>query len=589
MKCSFSMLLTAVLFSGIAGLLSGLLSSSAQASAGNLTPAGPTTGAIHVVSEDNQSWTKVKAGTIGFPVILESHAPKLVPLNRVWVVQGNLLDVTFHSIYDSGLITGQTDHYYTGTLPGGTLHVGQTERDQIVALCNAKLNPFSNEQPQQEDEVQIPLTLVKQTTTGGGSISEGIVLEEQTLTKQFPVKVICDPFTKDLPGAVATDQGKFLIKESKLFLTTIITGQNAGHTLGGCKTLKTSVRFETNKLGPVTFELNRFPGGKTTHTVDAEFEPETGKYYARYEKYEAFQTTTSVQYMAKSTSPSAGNTGWKDITIYCGGGFSQNPNTSNPDNSILPQGKTLTGNFTFVDYGSPKCDRKGKALIGFKSPKADNIHYSLDCTNGHFSGVAQTAPSPDGGYAAVALVSFDITETTQSTCTLNTVAPYQPKSHMTKDHLFQCVKSIVDTGSNDIQVAPKPNTGNTRAPATSIPNALEKAAANSTKRRREAAAKVAEAKRKREAAKKAAEARRKREAAAKKAAAAARRESAKKAAEARRKRAEAAKKAAEATRKREAAAKKAVEARRKAAEAAKKAAEALRKGRAAAKRRTSMR
>jgi hypothetical protein len=31
-------------------------------------------------------------------------------------------------------------------------------------------------------------------------------------------------------------------------------------------------------------------------------------------------------------------------------------------------------------------ERQGKALINFKTSKPDNVHYSLDCTNGHFSG-----------------------------------------------------------------------------------------------------------------------------------------------------------------------------------------------------------
>jgi hypothetical protein len=39
----------------------------------------------------------------------------------------------------------------------------------------------------------------------------------------------------------------------------------------------------------------------------------------------------------------------------------------------------------------PHFERQGKALINFKTSKPDNVHYSLDCTNGHFSGVAQTA------------------------------------------------------------------------------------------------------------------------------------------------------------------------------------------------------
>ena len=46
----------------------------------------------------------------------------------------------------------------------------------------------------------------------------------------------------------------------------------------------------------------------------------------------------------------------------------------------------------------PHFERQGKALINFKTSKPDNVHYSLDCTNGHFSGVAQTALSPQGGF-----------------------------------------------------------------------------------------------------------------------------------------------------------------------------------------------
>ena len=68
-----------------------------------------------------------------------------------------------------------------------------------------------------------------------------------------------------------------IIKEAKLFLTTYHTGQNDNVTLGGCPSLKTTVRFETNKSGPVSFDLNRFPGGMTSHTVNAEFDRRLGQ------------------------------------------------------------------------------------------------------------------------------------------------------------------------------------------------------------------------------------------------------------------------------------------------------------------------
>lgn len=112
--------------------------------------------------------------------------------------------------------------------------------------------------------------------------------------------------------------------------------------------------------------------------------------------------------------------------------------------------RTLTGDFSFVDNGGTRCPRQGKALINFVSNKPDNVHYSLDCTNGHFSGVAQTAPGPKGGFVAPALVSFDIASTTKANCVLKTVAPGKPKVHTLKGHMFQCVKSTGVAGPGDL-------------------------------------------------------------------------------------------------------------------------------------------
>ena len=199
-----------------------------------------------------------------------------------------------------------------------------------------------------------------------------------------------------------------IIKEAKLFLTTYHGGQNDNVTLGGCKVLKTTVRFETNKSGPVSFDLNRFPGGMTSHTVNAEFDAGAGKFYARYEKGESFDSTTNLQYMAQSHH-SVGRQyrlegHHHSLRRRTCAGYSSDPHDGLP---TLPQ---LKGDFRFLADNSTSCPRKVKALINFSSSVKDNVHYSLDCTNGHFSGVAQTAPKPGGGYVAPALVTFDITQ-----------------------------------------------------------------------------------------------------------------------------------------------------------------------------------
>jgi hypothetical protein len=143
-----------------------------------------------------------------------------------------------------------------------------------------------------------------------------------------PVMVECMPYLPPAGVGVSADAGDaptqtpVLIKEAKLFLTTYTSGQNAGITLGACPMLRTSVRFETNKQGPVKFDLHRYPGGSTSHTVNAE--AESGKFFARYEKNESLSSTTSVQYKAQSTTPTGGNTGWKHITVHCGGGLAPN-------------------------------------------------------------------------------------------------------------------------------------------------------------------------------------------------------------------------------------------------------------------------
>ena len=122
-----------------------------------------------------------------------------------------------------------------------------------------------------------------------------------------------------------------------------------------------------------------------------------------------------------------------------------------------PVHPTLTGDFSFIDNGGTKCPRQDKALINFKTSTPDNVHWSLDCTNGHFSGVAQTVASPKGGYIAPALVKFDVNQTTHAKCVLKTVAPGKAKIHTLKDHIFQCVKRTDVGGPEDLTPDTRPD------------------------------------------------------------------------------------------------------------------------------------
>jgi hypothetical protein len=113
-------------------------------------------------------------------------------------------------------------------------------------------------------------------------------------------------------------------------------------------------------------------------------------------------------------------------------------------------GPTLTGDFSFVDTGGTRCPRQGKALINFETSKPNNVHWSLDCTTGQFSGVAQTTPSPQGGFIGPGLASFAVNQTTHAKCALKTVAPGKPKVHALKGHLFQCAGRAGVGGPEDL-------------------------------------------------------------------------------------------------------------------------------------------
>ena len=245
------------------------------------------------------------------------------------------------------------------------------------------------------------------------------------------------------------------IKEARLFLTTINGGKNQGVTrMGGCPFLETTVRFETDKAGPVSFDLHRFPGGTTRHTVNASFDASVGKYYARHQKREISRARPICNiWRSRRRRSAAIPDGRRSPSIAAA--VSPNAGSSEPDDVLPPL--QLKGDFSFPADQSTSCPREGKALIAFHTSVKNNVHYSLDCTNGHFSGVAQPVPKPGGGYVAPAVATFDITKTTQVTCALKSVSPGAPKVHVLKGHKYQCIGTTGASGSDDLAPDTRPD------------------------------------------------------------------------------------------------------------------------------------
>jgi len=287
------------------------------------------------------------------------------------------------------------------------------------------------------------------------------------------------------------------------------------------KKVTETATFHTTRPGWVNHEI-KMQGGLVVSSGKLTAKRDGDKYVATAVRH-LTMNAIDKEFMADAVDYPA-NSGWMGLKVDC---------------------LELAGDLSYVDVGSPKCSRRGEALVSFKSNMPVDVQYKIDCTNGQsFSGVAKSVKLLQGGYVAAAMKTFDIDKTTVYSCALKSVQPGPVKLHNWKGHTFDCVHRAVETGPSDVQVVPKPSDDGPRTPAADVKVAPKPTGADTGKRRREAlkkarerARKKAEAEKRRKAAEKAAEARRKREAA-------------KKAAELRRKRAAEKKKAAELRRKR---------------------------------------
>ncbi len=293
-----------------------------------------------------------------------------------------------------------------------------------------------------------------------------------------PVLVTCKAPQSQIPGGIAQDMGELRTKGIDLFLTTYANAVTHPNPATSCKKGRILVRMETSKAGPVKFRLWTKVGNSpiSAKVVDAwsAFDG-NGKYLAEHTEWVPVDEPTQFQAMAEDMVNGIGlQTQWKTLMLQCtgaggGAGGKGGGLTVGNDEPLLP-GLKITGDFAYVDTGGPKCPRNGRAFITFKSNRSDNIHYSLDCTNGqHFSGYVKPTQVPQKGYVAAATQTFQIDKTTVYSCALKTVQPGPLKLHQWKGHTFACVtRGGVSSPGN---LAPKPPAaqGQTQRPAKTTP------------------------------------------------------------------------------------------------------------------------
>ncbi|MDA7948878.1 MAG: hypothetical protein MPJ78_15555 [Hyphomicrobiaceae bacterium] len=191
--------------------------------------------------------------------------------------------------------------------------------------------------------------------------------------------------------------------------------------------------WKSTRPGSAPFEI-KTQGGLVVHSGTLQFAREGLEYVAKTRRTLQMGAFDSDM-MARITNQPSANSGWTRLRVQC---------------------LEFKGDFSFVDRGAPKCDRKGKALINFSMNVETDIGYSLDCNIGHFSGVAKPAPDGKGGYVAPALVTFDIEKTTRVACALKSVSPGPTKIQALKGELFQCVTPTFDPVTTDLTAEPNP-------------------------------------------------------------------------------------------------------------------------------------
>jgi hypothetical protein len=142
---------------------------------------------------------------------------------------------------------------------------------------------------------------------------------------------------------------------------------------------------------------------------------------------------------------------------------------TNRDEPLAPPAK-YDGELTIADSALVKrnqCPRQGQVVFKINSNRSNAVSYRLDGSNGQsWTGTVQMFPKGPGKYQGVGAKTFNVSKTENITYALKRVKGNKAYVLDFRAKQFTCIRPNVETGSNDIKVAPKPNTGSARVPAT---------------------------------------------------------------------------------------------------------------------------
>ena len=133
-----------------------------------------------------------------------------------------------------------------------------------------------------------------------------------------------------------------------LFQSTYVNQTSQPNPATQCKNVRVLVRLETNREGPVKFNLwTKIGDGPSTRKyIDAWASASTApaSHKAEYAEWVEVTKTTVVQSMAEDLTNAIGqSTGWKDITLHCtgvgGGGLADAPRQSDEFDTAAATGR----------------------------------------------------------------------------------------------------------------------------------------------------------------------------------------------------------------------------------------------------------
>lgn len=433
-----------------AAILAGLSTISGPATAGNgnlksISLELNAAGVIHVVSEDGQTWSKLKptqitlAGTakakmwtgyiLAYHLRLGSCSGEQCYGPAFPVIYGpnnlGLWEMKFEKNVSVTIDTGIAPVSTTGISANG-------DYDAIIGKCNALLAQGKSIRENHVLSATMHVTLGIETKGVAAEFSPGGAMVDFRDVDAVPVSVICEGAPLQMLGAdtIATPPVPFKVTDAKLFLTTF-QAPSLPTPGEACKTLRVKARFKTTKPGLVHFDLSRKVGDDPLAVIPITIEAKQkadGTFEAEYVKDWFLRENTYAQFFVQVTDdPFGPNDGWEDINVICGGGLAGTPPV---DPDAGPALKVLKSSFqvtTFKNDSLTGCPAKAALDVEFVTNKPGSVPFKVTGNDGFVWNASIKAEEQFGpiqigngqaqyqvGYRAKFRRMIDVTKTTHA-------------------------------------------------------------------------------------------------------------------------------------------------------------------------------